>query len=171
MQTNPVSGKACSPTKGGLICYIYNLYSHHKLPSLLFAYLFISVLRTVTLLPPLRSLVPRLGLGNTWVRQLRSGSCHYPTAATKCKASLLANKPRQWKSMLTHQGWFNLLIYATFTRTTNYRVCYLHIYLYPCSAPSHIIGKMTNHRTRYKMISQHTCDTSQKTNREILFSK
>ena len=22
--------------------------------------------------------------GNTWVRQLRSGSCHYPTAATKC---------------------------------------------------------------------------------------
>ena len=42
-----------------------------------------------------------------------------------------ANKPRQWKSMLTHQGWFNLLIYATFTRTTNYLVCDLHIYLYP----------------------------------------
>ena len=39
--------------------------------------------------------------------------------------------------MLTHQGWFNLLIYATFTRTTNYRVWNLHIYLYPCSAPSH----------------------------------
>ena len=29
-------------------------------------------------------LVPTLGLGTTWVRQTRSGSCHYPTAATKC---------------------------------------------------------------------------------------
>ena len=57
---------------------------------------------TVTLLPPPRSLVPRLGLGLTWVRQLRFGSCHYPTAATKCNVSRLANKPRQWKSMLTH---------------------------------------------------------------------
>ena len=33
-RTIPVSGKACSPTKGGLICYICNLYSYHKLPSL-----------------------------------------------------------------------------------------------------------------------------------------
>ena len=84
----------------------------------------------VTLLPPVRSIVPRLGLGITWVRQLRSGSCHYPTAATKCNTSLQANKPHRWKSMLTHQGWFILLIYATFTGTTNYRVCNLHIYLY-----------------------------------------
>ena len=38
----------------------------------------------VTLLPPPRRLVPSLGLGTTWVRQLRSGSCHHPTAATKC---------------------------------------------------------------------------------------
>ena len=38
----------------------------------------------VTLLPPPRRLVPSLGQGTTWVRQLRSGSCHYPTAATKC---------------------------------------------------------------------------------------
>ena len=45
--------------------------------------------------------------------------------------SLLAIKPHQWKSMLIHQGWFNLVIYATFTLTTNYRVCNLHIYLYP----------------------------------------
>ena len=42
--------------------------------------------------------------------------------------SRLANKPSQWKSMLTHQGWFNLLIYATFTRIANYRVCNLYIY-------------------------------------------
>ena len=38
----------------------------------------------VTLLPPPRRLAPSLGLGTTWVRQPRSGSCHYPTAATKC---------------------------------------------------------------------------------------
>ena len=38
----------------------------------------------VTLLPPLRRLVPSLGLGTTWIRQLPSGSCHHPTAATKC---------------------------------------------------------------------------------------
>ena len=49
----------------------------------------------------------------------------------KCNVSLLANKPRRWKSMLTHQGWFNLLIYATFTLTTNYRVRNLPIFLYP----------------------------------------
>ena len=38
----------------------------------------------VTLLPPPTRLAPSLGLGTTWVRQLRSGSCHHPTAATKC---------------------------------------------------------------------------------------
>ena len=38
----------------------------------------------VTLLPPPRRLAPSLGLGTTWVVQPRSGSCHYPTAATKC---------------------------------------------------------------------------------------
>ena len=38
----------------------------------------------VTLLPPPRRLVPSLGLGTSWVRQPRSGGCHYPTAATKC---------------------------------------------------------------------------------------
>ena len=44
----------------------------------------------------------------------------------------LAKKPRQWKSMLNHQVWFKFLIDATFTPTTNCRVCNLHIYnLYP----------------------------------------
>ena len=38
----------------------------------------------VTLLPPPRRPAPSLGFGTTWVRQLRSGSCHHPTAATKC---------------------------------------------------------------------------------------
>ena len=63
-----------------------------------------------------------------------SHRCHQ---IMKCNVGHQANKLRQWKSMLTHQGRFNLLIYAIFTRNTNYRVCNLHIYLYPCSAPSH----------------------------------
>ena len=54
---------------------------------------------------------PSLGLGNIWVRQPRSGSCHYPTAATKCNVQLrqATANPRQWKSMLVHQGWFTAL--------------------------------------------------------------
>ena len=87
-------------------------------------------LHAVTLLPPPRSLVPRLGLGNTWVRQLRSGSCHYPTAATKCNVGRHANKPRQWKSMLTHQGWFNLLYMQPLlpSQTTEFVIC-ISIYI------------------------------------------
>ena len=64
----------------------------------------------VTLLPPPRRLVPSLGLGTTWVRQLLFGSCHYPIAATKCIGSRTKpQKPRRWKSMLIHQGWFTAL--------------------------------------------------------------
>ena len=35
---NPVGGKACSSTKGGLLRYILNTYSIHKVSSLKFAY-------------------------------------------------------------------------------------------------------------------------------------
>ena len=35
---NPVGGKACSSTKGGLLCYILNTYLVHKILSLKFAY-------------------------------------------------------------------------------------------------------------------------------------
>ena len=82
--TNPVSGKACSPTKGGLIClYMQPLLASQTTEFVICISIYIK-LHAVTLLPPPRSLVPRLGLGNTWVRQLRSGSSPYPTAATKC---------------------------------------------------------------------------------------
>ena len=131
MQTNPVSGKACSPTKGGLIClYMQPLLALQTIEFVICISIYIR-LHAVTLLPPPRS----LKLGNTWVRQLWSGSGPYPTTAIKSNVNFHANKPRQWKSMLTNQGWFNLLIYATFTRITNYRVCNLHIYLY--STPPH----------------------------------
>ena len=77
----------------GLLRYIPNTYSNHKVSSLKFAYYYPLIRCTnvfykgdypVTLLPPPRRLAPSLGLGTTWVRQLRSGSCHHPTATTKC---------------------------------------------------------------------------------------
>ena len=93
----PVGGTACSSTKGGLLRYILNTYSIHKISSSKFAYYKHSIFRQyvaptyffkggypVTVLPPPRRPAPSLGLGTTWVRQLRSGSCHHPTAATKC---------------------------------------------------------------------------------------
>ena len=56
---------------------------------------------------------------------LRSRSLHHPTAATKCKVGRHANKPRQWKSMLTHQRWFNLLYMQPLlaSQTTEFVIC------------------------------------------------
>ena len=65
------------------------------------------------------------------VSPIPSRYIHFVEGQRICNVSRLANKPRQWKSMLIHHGWFNLVIYATFTPTTNYRVCNLHVYLYP----------------------------------------
>ena len=81
---NPVDGKACSTTKGGLLRYIPNTYSIHKVPSLKFAYFQGKLSRYIT--SPSEKTRPEasLGLGTTWVRQPRSGGCHHPTAATKC---------------------------------------------------------------------------------------
>ena len=82
----------------------------------------------VTLLPPPRRLAPSLGLGTTWVRQLRSGSCHYPTAATKCNDSRA--KPQQTPSVEKHAHPPRVVycaIYPTLTRITKFRVSNLHI--------------------------------------------
>ena len=81
---NPVGGKACLSTKGGLLRYILNTYSIHKVSSLKFAYFQGRLSRHITSPSDWRRLAPSLDLGTTWVRQLRSGSCHHPTAATKC---------------------------------------------------------------------------------------
>ena len=83
----------------------------------------------VTLLPPPRRLVPSLGLGSTWVRQLRSGSCHYPTAATKCNEWPSA-KPQQTPSVEKHAHPPRVVycaIYLTLTLITKFRVSNLHI--------------------------------------------
>ena len=58
----------------------------------------------VILLPPPRGLVPSLGLGTTWVRQLLSGSIPPPSPNVTSHS-----KPRCWKSMLIHQGWLTAL--------------------------------------------------------------
>ena len=49
---------------------------------------------------------PSHGLGTNWARQLRSGGCHYPNAATKYNVNRhqATPKPCRWKSMLIHQG-------------------------------------------------------------------
>ena len=72
------------------------------------------------ILPPPRRLAPSLGLGTSWVRQPRPGSCHYHTFATKRNGRAKQQKPRRWKSMLIHQGWFTALY--TLTRFTQFRV-------------------------------------------------
>ena len=79
---NPIGGKACSSTKGGLLRYILNTYSIHKVSSLKFAYFQGRLFCHIT--SPSEKTRPESWPGKTWVRQLRSGSCHYPTAATKC---------------------------------------------------------------------------------------
>ena len=77
----------------------------------------------VTLLPPPRRLVPSLGLGTTWVRQLRSGSCHHPTAATKCNEQ--PSQTTETPSVEKHAHPPRVVycaIYPTLTRLTESRV-------------------------------------------------
>ena len=55
-------------------------------------------------LPPPRRLLPSLGLGTTWVRQPRSGSCHYHTAATKCNVQPSRANPVGGKACSSAKG-------------------------------------------------------------------
>ena len=75
----------------------------------------------VALLPPPRRLVPSLGLGTTWVRQPRSGSCHYPTAATKCneQPSQATTNPVGGKACSSIKVVYCAL-YSTLTRFTKF---------------------------------------------------
>ena len=55
----------------------------------------------------------------------------------RCNVGRHANKPRQWKSMLTLQGWFNLLYMQPLlvSHTTEFEIC---ISIYSSDfAPSH----------------------------------
>ena len=102
----------------------------------------------VTLLPPPRRLVPSLGLGTTWVRQPRSGSCHYPTAATKCNeqpsratANPVGGKPCSSTALYTQ----HLLDSQSFEfeicilQALNYAANTLHQRFFPREAiPSHM---------------------------------
>ena len=82
----------------------------------------------VTFLPPPRRLAPSLGQGTTWVRQLRSGSCHHPTAATKCNEQ--PSKATETPSVEKHAHPPRVVycaIYLTLTLITKFRVSNLHI--------------------------------------------
>ena len=82
----------------------------------------------VTLLPPPRRLAPSLGLGTTWVRQHRSGSCHHPTAATKCNEQ--QSRATETPSVEKHAHPPRMVycaIYPTLTQFTKFRVSNLHI--------------------------------------------
>ena len=71
----------------------------------------------VTLLSPPRRLAPSLGLGTTWVRQPRSGSCHYPTAATKCdeRPSQATANPVSGKACSSTKGGLLRYIFNTYS--------------------------------------------------------
>ena len=130
LANNPVSGKACSLTKGGLIClYMQPLLVPQTTEFVICIPIYI-LLHAVTLLPPPRSLVPRLGLGTTWVRQLRSGSCHYPAAATKCNVCLLANNPVSGKACSPTKGGLICLYMQPLLvpQTTEFVIC-ISIYI------------------------------------------
>ena len=81
--------------------------------------------------PPPRRLVPSLGLGTTWVRQPRSGSCHYPTAATNSneQPSQATENPVGGKacSSTNPSRMVYCAVYPTLTRFTKSRVWNLHI--------------------------------------------
>ena len=88
----------------------------------------------VTLLPPPRRLAPSLGLGTTWVRQLRSGSCHYPTAATKCNEQ--PNQATETPTVEKHAHPPMVVycaIYLTLTLITKFRVS--NFILLPANMP------------------------------------
>ena len=78
----PVGGKACSSTKGGLLRYILNTNSIHKVSSLKFAYFQGRLSRHIT--PPSEKTRPESWPGDYMGKATPSGGCHHPTAATKC---------------------------------------------------------------------------------------
>ena len=74
----------------------------------------------VTLLSPPRSFTPKLGLGDPWVRQFRSGSNNYPTAATKCNVQRdnpSKNNSHQFESLSSNQGAFVPLYIPPFSHS------------------------------------------------------
>ena len=117
----------------------------------------------VTLLPPPRRLVPSLGLGTTWVRQLRSGSCHHPIAATKCNEQ--PSQATETPSVEKHAHPPRVVycaIYLTLTLITKFRVSNLHITtrLYAANTLHQCIlqGRLSRYKSLYKWSKSHDQD-------------
>ena len=100
---NPVGGKACSPTRGGLLRYIPNTYSIHKVSSLKFAYFQGRLSRQIT--SPSEKTCPKSWPGN----YMGKATPVWQLSLNVTKSRAEPQKPRRWKSMLTHQGWFTAL--------------------------------------------------------------
>ena len=94
------------------------LYTLHLLVSRSFEFeICIPIYSTPLHYAPLREDSPRVLTWelHAWVRQLRSGRCHYPTSATKCNVSLPQQQlnPVSGNACLTTKG--GLLRYILYT--------------------------------------------------------
>ena len=156
---NPVHGKACSSTNGGLLRYIHLLDSQSfEFEICILQALIMPLIRCinvvskggypvtgVTLLSPPRRLIPSLGLGTTQVRQLPSGSCHHPTAATKGteQPRQATANTRRWKSMLIHQGWFTALytLHLLDSQSFQFEICTLQALNMPLIRCPNVVSK------------------------------
>ena len=158
---NPVGGEACSSTKDGLLCYILNTQSIHKVSSLKFAYYKHSTYFSkggypFTLLPPPRRLAPSLGLGTTWVRQLSSGSCHHPTAATKCNVqpSKATANPVGGKACSSTKDGLLRYILNTQSQRFEFEICILQALNMPLIRCTNVFfqGRLSRHTCNLKLI-------------------
>jgi hypothetical protein len=104
----PCRWKASSPPRVVYVL-IYWILSFMGIHHLLFLHIVMLIIwrstNVVTLFSPPISLVPRLGLGNLWVGQLRSGSClhlpHWPPFVTFLRHTNLVGE-----KLARHQEWF-----------------------------------------------------------------
>ena len=133
---NPVGGKACSSTKGGLLRYIPNTHLIHKVSSLKFAYFQGRLSRHIT--SPSEKTRPESWPGDYMGKATpvwRLSSSHQMQRA----AELSHSKPRRWKSMLIHQGWFTALYtqHLLDSQSLEFEIC-----IFPRGAiPSHSYQK------------------------------
>ena len=143
---NPVSGKACSSTKGGLLRYILNTYSIHKASSLKFAHFQGRLSRHIT--SPSEKTRPESWPGD-YMGKATPFIPPLPPNVTNSRAE--PQKPRQWKSMLIHQGWFTALYtqHLLDSQSLEFEICILQALNMPLIHCTNIFfqGRLSRHIT------------------------
>ena len=83
-------------------------------------------------------------MARVWIKHRGKFFSGYFSSPYSCNMGRPANKPRQWKSMLTHQGRFICLYTPTFTwsKTTEFVIC-ISIYIRDL-IPSHSAPSVVN---------------------------